>query len=99
MSKANINIEPLNEYLVVEVIKNENEGGAGGVLLPDSHKKEEYGVGRVLAVDSGCSIDIGDKVVFDKYLLISVKIEGEELKFLKFTDVLGIIKEELNVTD
>jgi len=98
-----VNIEPLNEYLVVEVIKNENEGGAGGVLLPDSHKKEEFGLGKVLALpedlDVNINIDIGAKIVFDKYLLISVKIEGEELKFLKFTDVLGIIKEEINVTD
>jgi len=93
-----VNIEPLNEYIVVEVLKNENEGGE--VLLPESHKKEEFGVGRVLAVsyndDELVKVIEGDKVVFDKYLLISVKIEGEEIKFLKFSDVLGIIKEDLD---
>ena len=46
---SDINIQPLNDYLVVEVLKNENEGG--GVLLPDTHKKEEYGIGVVLAVN------------------------------------------------
>ena len=95
-----VNIEPLNEYLVIEVLKNENEGGE--VLLPESHRKEEFGVGRVLAVpqlDVDILISIGNKVIFDKYLLITVKIEGEELKFLKFSDVLGIIKEDSNVAD
>lgn len=87
------NINPINEYLVIEVLKNENEGG--GVILPDAHRKEEFGVGKVLAVDEILeNIKAGDKVVFDKYLLINVKIEGEELKFLKFSDVLGIIKNE-----
>lgn len=85
-------LSPVNDYLVVEVLKNENEGG--GILLPDVHKKEEWGVGLVVAVDESVEIvKIGDKVVFDKDLLINVKIEGEETKFLKFSDVLGYITE------
>ena len=98
---SDINIQPLNDYLVVEVLKNENEGG--GVLLPDTHKKEEYGIGVVLAVnheeENPIQVIEGDKVVFDKYLLISVKIKGKDVKFLKSTDILGIIKEDINVID
>lgn len=93
-----MNIKPFNEYLVVEVLKNEKEGGEGELLLPDVHKKEEWGVGLVVAVDEVLDIvKVGDKVVFDKDLLINVKIEGEEVKFLKFSDILGVIqKDELN---
>lgn len=95
-----MNIEPLNNYLIVEVIKNEKEGGE--VLLPDAHKKEEFGMGLVLAVEAdNLNISKGDKVLFDKYLLINVKIEKDtEVKFIKFDDILGVIKpEELVVTD
>ena len=90
-------IEPLNDYVVVEVIKNENEGG--GVILPEAHKKEEFGMGLVLAADpDNLAVNKGDRVLFDKYLLITVKVEGEdgveEVKFIKFDDILGIVKPE-----
>lgn len=90
-------IEPLNDYVVVEVIKNENEGG--GVYLPEAHKKEEFGMGLVLAADpDNLAVNKGDHVLFDKYLLITVKVEGEngteEVKFIKFDDIMGIVKPE-----
>ena len=89
-------VNPVNEYLLVEVLKNENEGGE--ILLPEVHKKEEWGIGLVVAIDDIIEVvKVGDRVVFDKDLLINVKIEGEEIRFLKFSDVLGVIqKDELN---
>ena len=85
-------ILPLNDYLIVQPLKEENEGSQ--VILPDQHRKEEFGVGEVLAVDSVIEdiVQVGDKVLFDKYLLINVKIKEDEVKFLKFSDVLGVIK-------
>lgn len=90
-----MNIKPLNEYLVIEILKNEKEGGENNVILPETHQKEEFGVGKVIAIDKQigefADIEVGDKVVFDKDLVINVKIEIDELKFLKFSDVLGVI--------
>ena len=80
-------ISPLNDNVIVKVLQNESEGG--GVLLPDTHEKETFGMGEVVAVEKGLPVKVGDRVVFDKVLLTNVKVEGEELQFIKFSDILG----------
>ena len=74
------------------VLEEETEGG---MLIPDTHSKSKYGAGEVLALEgylkesSLNSIKPGDIVYFDTILLTCVKIKGEELKFIKFSDILG----------
>ena len=86
-------IIPKNEYLLIKVLKNENEGK--GILLPDTLQKEEFGVGEVMALAETIEdIKVGDKVVFDKLMLVNAKIEEEEIKFLKYSDILGVVKNE-----
>ena len=78
----------MNENVLVRIIKAENEGQS--VLLPDTHKKEEFGMGEVLGRAEGFPVEVGDVVIFDTILLTRVKIEGEELMFIKFSDILAV---------
>lgn len=80
-------ISPLNENILVKVLKNEDEGQ--GIILPDTHRKEEFGMGEVIAVEEGLTIKTGDKVLFDTLLLTKVKIKDEDIYFIKFSDILG----------
>ena len=79
-------INCLNENVVVKVLEEEQEGG---ILVPDTHQKSKFGAGEVLAVQEDSSVQVGDTVFFDTILLTCVKIKGEELKFIKFSDILG----------
>ena len=72
---------------MVKVLEEEAE--AGGMILPDTHQKAKFGAGTVLAVQDDYPIKVGDTVFFDTILLTSVKIKGEDLKFIKFSDILG----------
>ena len=81
-------ISPLNENVLVRVLKNEDEGK--GVLLPDTHQKEKFGVGEVLSVEEGLPIQVGCKVLFDTLLITNVKVEEDELSFIKFSDILAV---------
>lgn len=80
-------IKPLNENVLVKVLENENEGE--GVLLPDSHRKEKFGMGKVVRAEDDSLLEAGDIVIFDTILLTNVKVEGEELSFIKFSDILA----------
>ena len=80
-------INPLNENVVVKVLEEEAE--VGGMILPDTHQKAKFGAGVVLAVEGDYAVKVGDTVFFDTILLTSVKIKGEDLKFIKFSDILG----------
>ena len=79
-------INCLNENLIVKVLEEEQEGG---ILVPDSHQKGKFGAGEVLAIEENGDVNVGDTVYFDTVLLTCVKIKGEELKFIKFSDILG----------
>ena len=80
-------MKTINENVIVKVLEEEAE--AGGMILPDTHQKAKFGAGVVLAVEDDCAIKVGDTVFFDTILLTSVKIKGEDLKFIKFSDILG----------
>lgn len=81
-------IKPINEFVQIELLKEENEGG---MLLPDTHVKSKFSAGVVLAVEDEPPrpFKVGDTVFFDTVLLTNVKIKGEDLKFIKFSDIIG----------
>ncbi len=90
-------IRPLDDRIVIQEIEAE-ETTSGGIVLPDT-AREKPQRGRVLAVgpgkllDSGQRAEIGlkagDEVLFGKYAGTELKVDGEEVKILRETDVLA----------
>lgn len=79
-------INPINEFVIVKVLEEKEESA---ILTPATHHKQEYGAGTVVAAEEDLGIVEGDTVFFDKLLLTCVKIKGEELRFIKYSDILG----------
>ncbi len=92
-------LQPTSGYLLVEPAKQEKKTSSG-IYLPDSHdEKPQYGT--VLAVgsdtsDHGVKVSApakkGDTVVYKKWGGNEVQIEDIEYQFLKFEDILAIVK-------
>ncbi len=92
-----INLQPLGDRLIIEVL-DEEQTTASGIVLPDT-AKEKPQRGRVLATgpgsrnDSGDLVPLevaeGDTVIFSKYGGTEVKVEGEDLLILRESDVLA----------
>ena len=84
--------------MVVPIVGEEKT--AGGIVLPDT-AKEKPQRGKVIAVgpgkllDSGerCPIGVveGDEVLFGKYAGTEIKVDGEEIKILRESDILAKI--------
>ena len=95
-----MNLKPLGDKIVVEVI-DEPQTTASGIVLPDT-AKEKSQRGTVLAVGSGKLLDngervalevgVGDTVVFAKYGGTEVTVEGKELMILSERDVHAIVE-------
>ena len=94
------NLQPMPGYVLVEPAKADKKT-ASGIYLPDSHdEKPQQGV--VLAVgddwntEHGATIKSpvskGAKVVYKKWGGNDVKIGDTEYQFLKFEDILAVIK-------
>ena len=93
-----MNLKPLGDRLIVEVLEEE-ESTASGIVLPDT-AKEKPQRGRVLAVgpgprneDTGDHIPMdvaeGDEIVFSKYGGTEIKLGTDDVLILRESDVLA----------
>jgi len=92
-----MNLQPLGDRLIVEVLEEE-ETTFSGIVLPDT-AKEKPQRGRVLAVGPGArdedgnfikmELESGDEIVFSKYGGTEVKVGNDDLLILRESDVLA----------
>ena len=92
-----MNLQPLGDRLIVEVLEEE-ETTTSGIVLPDT-AKEKPQRGRVLAVGPGArdedgkriEMDVaeGDEVIFSKYGGTEIKLGADEILILRESDVLA----------
>jgi chaperonin GroES len=92
-----MDLQPLGDRLIVEVLEDE-ETTSSGIVLPDT-AKEKPQRGRVLAVGPGSRNDRGeliplevadgDEIVFSKYGGTEIKLGADEYLILRESDVLA----------
>ena len=92
-----MNLQPLGDRLIVEVLEEE-ETTVSGIVLPDT-AKEKPQRGKVLAVGPGArdedgnhvamDLEEGDEVIYSKYGGTEVTIDDEDLLILRESDVLA----------
>ncbi|MFA6814461.1 MAG: co-chaperone GroES [Candidatus Pacebacteria bacterium] len=100
MSKLDVKkLKPTAGYILVKPAEKEKQTTSGIILAVDDSEKPQYG--QVLAVganthDDGLEIKapakVGDKVLYKKWGGNDVNIDEIEYQFLKFEDILAIIK-------
>jgi chaperonin GroES len=95
-----VSLKPLDDRVVVKPLESE-EKTAGGIVLPDN-AKEKPQRGRVVAAGPGkqndngervaLSVKVGDEVLFGKYAGSEIKLNGEELKIMRESDLLAKVQ-------
>ncbi|MBQ8093727.1 MAG: co-chaperone GroES [Clostridia bacterium] len=94
-----MNLKPLFDRVVIKDAESE-ETTKGGIILTNSAKeKPQYAF--VIAVGPGGVVDgkeitmqvkEGQKVVYSKYAGTEIKIDGEECKIIRQSDILAIVE-------
>ena len=92
-----MNLQPLGDRLIVEVLEEE-ELMVSGIVLPDT-AKEKPQRGNVLAVGPGArdedgkyiqmDVEVGDEVIFSKYGGTEIKVGPDDVLILRESDVLA----------
>ena len=95
-----MNLQPLGDRLIVEVLEEE-ETTASGIVLPDT-AKEKPQRGKILAAGPGSRNDkgelipldvaVGDEIIFSKYGGTEVKLGVDEYLILRESDVLAKVQ-------
>ena len=99
-NSAKVLIKPLMGYVLVEPSEAESKT-ASGIILPES-AQEKPAQGTVVAcgdemvMENGksvkCPVKLGDKVVYKKWGGDEIKVDGKELKLVKFDDLMAILE-------
>jgi chaperonin GroES len=98
-----LNIKPLGDRVVIEPLEEDVQTFAGGQLVLPDTAKEKPQQGKILAVGPGrldedgkhipMEVKVGDIVVYAKYAGTSFKTkDGDEILFLKESDILAILE-------
>lgn len=94
-----MNLKPLGDRVIVEVLEEE-QMTASGIVLPDT-AKEKPQRGRVLAVGTGkwdedgerripLDVAVNDEVIYSKYGGTEVTVEGSDYLILRESDILAV---------
>ncbi|MBU0732133.1 co-chaperone GroES [Patescibacteria group bacterium] len=89
-------LQPLGDRILVKPL-SEEETTKSGIVLPDTVDKEKKAEGEILGIGDGedikkLGLKEGDKVLFGKYSGEDVEYEEDELKFLKYDEILAVVK-------
>ena len=100
MSKSKPKLTPTAGYALIKPVSVEKT--PSGIVLPDTHEEKSQkgqvmALGKPKATEAGPvkpEFKVGDTIIFKKWGGDEVKlgISGEEYLFVKFEDVLAIMK-------
>ncbi|MBI4035624.1 co-chaperone GroES [Candidatus Daviesbacteria bacterium] len=95
-----VSIKPLMGYVLVAPSEAESRTSSG-IILPES-AQEKPAQGKVVAcgdemvMENGksvkCPVSVGDKVVYKKWGGDEIKVDGKEMKLVKFDDLMAILE-------
>ena len=90
-------LKPLDDRVVVRPADAE-EVSSGGIVLPTAAQEKQQ-KGKVVSVGPGKLMDsgeraalgvaVGDEILYGKYAGNDVKVDGEDLKIMRESDILA----------
>ncbi len=87
---VDVSLEPLDEFVVVQPVSDENETRAGLILPASATESAPCRTGIVTAVGADVGgVEAGDKVLFPRDAGYDVRIGGIEVKVLKREDLIA----------
>jgi len=95
-----MNLAPIGDKVIVEVLKAEDKT-KGGIILPDTAKEKPQeakviavGPGKTLSNGKVIPLDVkpGDTVIFGKYSGSEIKVNDKEYLIIEFDDILAVVK-------
>ena len=94
-----MSLKPLFDRVVIKDAEMEETTKGGLILTSSAKEKPQYA--HVVAVGPGGVVDgkevtmqveVGQKVVYSKYAGTEIKIDGEEYKIVRQSDILAIVE-------
>ena len=95
-----MDFKPLHDRILVSRVEAEAKT-SGGIIIPEV-AKEKPQEGKVIAVGPGRRDDegnyitpdvkVGDKILFYRYGVNEIKIDGQDYVIMKEADIIGVLE-------
>lgn len=83
-------IQPIANYVLIELSESKEEKSAGGIIIPDTAKeKPQDGVVAAVSPEATDQIEVGDTVIYKQYSGTQISHEGKEYLIVPDADVLA----------
>ena len=88
-------LKPLADRVLLKQEKAESKT-ASGIIIPET-AQEKTQTAKVEAIGPGTEKDpitvkVGDRVMYDKYAGVQIKMDGEEYLIVKNSDIIAIVE-------
>ena len=88
-------LKPLADRVLVKNDKAETKT-ASGIIIPEA-AQEKTQTAKVEAVGPGTekekiTVKVGDRVMYDKYSGVQVKMDGEDYLIVKNSDIIAVVE-------
>ena len=94
-----MSLKPLFDRVVIKDAEMEETTKGGLILTSSAKEKPQYAFvvavgpgGVVEGKDVVMQVEVGQKVVYSKYAGTEIKIDGEEYKIVRQSDILAIVE-------
>ena len=94
-----MSLKPLFDRVVIKDAEMEETTKGGLILTSSAKEKPQYafvvavGPGGVVdGKDVTMQVEVGQKVVYSKYAGTEIKLDGEEYKIIRQSDILAVIE-------
>ncbi len=89
MEMQDLPLQPLQDYFLIEPVEAE-EVTRGGIIVPDSAKeKPAEGIAVAKAADATDDVNLGDRVIYQKYSGHEIELNGKKLRLVASGDLLA----------
>ena len=87
-------LQPINQHVLVELKKQEEEKTASGIIIPDSAKAQDNtGVVAAISQIENPEIAEGETVMFKERAGEELEFDGKNYRMVPYADILGKIIE------
>lgn len=86
-------LKPLADRVLVKLEKSESKTAAGIIIPDNAQEKTQQGVVVAVGDDKDViKVSVGQKIMYDKYAGVQVKLDGDEHLVVKMSDIIAIIE-------
>jgi co-chaperonin GroES (HSP10) len=90
-----VELKPMNKYLVIKAIKEDEKVG-GGLLYAPGSALEKHKTGKIVAIapcDEAKDLHTGDIVLYDSIGSVDHRIGNQMFTTVKVLNIIAIVKE------